>query len=166
MAHRRPRARVAAVASGALLLASPLLAGCGFDKATNRVYTPAMGVNERDGDVDVLGAVIVSSTDGSGTFVATLANNSSTDDAALSGIQSNGEPAITAQVEPVEVPVRGSVNLADEGGVPVEGDFVAGDFVPVTVSFEGADTVDMEVPVVPDTEEFEGLDTGSSAASE
>ena len=40
--------------AGALVLALPLLGSCGFGKATDRVYTPAAGTNDRDGDVDVL----------------------------------------------------------------------------------------------------------------
>ena len=47
------------LAVGALVLALPLLGSCGFDKATDKVYTPAAGTNDRDGDVDVLSAVIV-----------------------------------------------------------------------------------------------------------
>jgi hypothetical protein len=48
-----------ALAAGALLLAVPL-SSCGFDKATEREYTPAAGANNRDASVDVLGAAIVS----------------------------------------------------------------------------------------------------------
>src|SRR6185436_4327422 len=56
-------------------LATPGLTGCGFDAATERPYTPAAGANDVSGVVDVLGAVVVSSAAGSGTFVATLSNN-------------------------------------------------------------------------------------------
>jgi hypothetical protein len=55
---------------GALVLALPLLASCGFDKATDQVYTPGAGTDDRSGDVDVLSAVIVSAQPGPGTFIA------------------------------------------------------------------------------------------------
>ena len=62
-------------AAGALLLAAPVLSSCGFNYATDRPYTPAAGTNDQDGDVDVLGAVVVSAEDGSGTLIATFSNN-------------------------------------------------------------------------------------------
>ena len=62
------------VAAGALALALPALSACsGF--ATDKVYTPAPGANDRSGDVDVLNAVIVATQDGHGTFVASFSNN-------------------------------------------------------------------------------------------
>ena len=65
------RRRLAAVA---LVLLVPLLGACGFGYQTDQVYQPSVGVNDRDGTVDVLGAVVVSSADGQGTFVASLVN--------------------------------------------------------------------------------------------
>ena len=67
--------RATALALGGLLLAAPLLTSCGFDYATDRVYTAGNGVNNRDAAVDVLGANIVSAQDDSGTFIATFSNN-------------------------------------------------------------------------------------------
>ena len=61
--------------AGALVLALPLLGSCGFNKATDKVYTPGAGTDDRTGDVDILSAVIVSAQPGSGTFIATLSNN-------------------------------------------------------------------------------------------
>lgn len=62
------------VAAGALALALPALSACsGF--ATDKVYTPAPGANDRSGDVDVLNAVIVATQDGHGTFLASFSNN-------------------------------------------------------------------------------------------
>ena len=69
--RRSPR-----LVAGALVLALPLLGSCGFNKATDQEYTQAAGINDRDGDVDVLSAVIVAAQPDSGTFVASLSNNS------------------------------------------------------------------------------------------
>ena len=64
-----------ALSIGALVLAVPGVSACGFNYATDRENTIANGVSNKDGEVDVLNAVIVSSEDGSGTFIATLSNN-------------------------------------------------------------------------------------------
>ena len=125
----QPRRSLRLVA-GALVLALPLLGSCGFDKATDKVYTPAEGINNRDGDVDVLAAVVVAAQPDSGTFIASLSNNSSPRTTSLDGLAGAGEWAdlTVADVDPpIDVPARGFVNLADEGGVTITGDFEAGD---------------------------------------
>ena len=61
-------------AAGALVLALPTLAACG-DFATDKIYTPAPGANDRTGEVDVLNAIIVATQDGHGTFLASFSNN-------------------------------------------------------------------------------------------
>ena len=66
--------RLLVTAAAVVALAAPL-SSCGFDYATDRVYTPASGANNREGEVDVLSAVVVSAAEGSGTFVASLSNN-------------------------------------------------------------------------------------------
>lgn len=160
MSHR-PRVRSAALAATTLVLSAPLLTACGFNAATDRVYTPAAGSNEREISVDILNAVIVAAEDGEGNFVATMTNNSATQAAALAAIQSAGEP-LAEVVGTAEIPARGLVNLANDGGLPTTGDFAVGQFVPLTFTFdtsEGTESIEMDVPVVPDTEEFEGLGT-------
>lgn len=159
--------RSTALATGALLAATPLLTGCGAltgkDNATGREYTPANGVNNRDTSVDLLGAVVVSGQEGSGTFVATLVNNDPREDAALTGL-AGGPDDITVKAEEfeaIEVPARGLVNLADGQGVPVTGEFAAGQFVQVVVDLSTNESVTMRVPVVPDGGYFAGLDTSA-----
>ncbi len=73
------------------VIALPLgLSGCGFDAPTDQVYTPAVGVNNQDGQVDVLNALIVSAEDGSGTLVVSLANNDQAEPDALAGVAGQG----------------------------------------------------------------------------
>src|SRR3546814_14018682 len=68
------RTRIArATAIGALVLAAPALSSCSF--ATDKVYTPGPGANDRSERVDVLNAVIVATKAGSGTLVPSLVNN-------------------------------------------------------------------------------------------
>lgn len=157
------------LAAGALVLALPLLGSCGFDKATDTVYTPAAGVNDREQDIKVLSAVVVSAQPGSGTFIATLTND--TDDgeepATFEELAGSGDwtDLQIGEFEPIEVPVRDFVNLADGGGVPVTGDFEPGDFIDLTLSFDNGQSTNLEMPVVFACDEWEGLDTSASGAS-
>lgn len=139
-----------------LLLAAPALASCGFDYATDRVNTIAPGVNDRSGDVKVLGAVVVADQEGSGVFLATLTNSG--DDAAtldnLTG-ETEGEDGaeagtltVAGEAPDVEVPVGGRLNLIEEGGIPLSGEFGVGDFVTVTLSFGNGESTTLETNVV------------------
>lgn len=165
--------RSTAMLTGTVLLALPLT-GCsvtGMDAATNRDYTPAAGANQRDADVDVLGAVVVSAKDGSGTFLATFVNNDATEAATVTGLQATpGGPQVTVgDFSEITVPARGLNNLAADGsaGIPVSGDVKAGTFLPLQVTLGDGTTVDLKVPVVLDSEEFtnefQGLDTSGEA---
>jgi hypothetical protein len=154
-----PLRRTLALAIGVLAACAPVLTSCAFDYATDRIYTPATGVNNREGSVDVLGAVIVSADDGSGMFIASFANNDSLEPATVEELQGVDQSQLTAGgFPPIEVPPGELVNLADEGGIPVNGEFAAGDFVPVAVQFDRGDPVEMDVPVVTNCGYYEGLD--------
>ena len=162
----RTTRRATALTLGGLLLAAPLLTSCGFDYATDRVYTAANGVNDRDASVDVLGANIVSAQDNSGTFIASFSNNNQRQSNTVESLA--GADGNTIQVEsfsPITVKPGGLVNLAEQGGIPVSGSFKAGDFVPVTVTFGSGERVTMKVLVVPDSGYYEGLDISSSGSS-
>lgn len=159
------RRKIALALTGAVL-AVPALSSCGFDYATDRVYTPAVGVNDQDTKVDVLGAVIVSGQEDSGTFVASFANNLPDEEVTVESLAGAGGTTIQVEsFEPIALPPGGFVNLADEGGIPVTGSFTAGDFVPVTVSFSNGERATMKVPVVADEGDYEGLDGSASSSS-
>lgn len=136
-----------------MVLLVPTLGACGFDYQTDQVYQPGVGVNNRDGSVDVLGAVVVSSsTDDEGTFVASLVNKSDSDDT-LESV--TGEDVQVQIISPVEVKADTLVNLADTGAVSVVGETVEpGKFVRLTLQFEGGQTTEVNVPVVPHEDEF------------
>jgi hypothetical protein len=156
--------RTLATAACVLAVGAPALSSCGFDYATDRIYTPATGVNNREASVDVLGAVIVSAQDGSGTFIASFANNETTEAATVEGIAGDdGSDLTTSSSAPIEVPPGGFVNLAEEGGIKVTGELSAGDFVPVVVELGTGESIDMKVPVVTNCGYYEGLDGPSSA---
>jgi hypothetical protein len=163
----QPRRSLRLVA-GALVLALPLLSSCGFGKATEKVYTPGQQTNSLDGEVKVLAAVVVAAQPGSGTFLASLSNTSSKDATALtelSGAGGSQDLSIGTIDSPEDIPPRGFVNLADEGGVTVTGDFGAGDVVELTLGFDSGDTVTMQVPVVYACDEYADLDTSTESPS-
>ncbi|MCW2736025.1 hypothetical protein [Nocardioides sp.] len=152
----RPLATAAAVLALAASLAS-----CGFDYATDRDYAVTSGATNRDGDVDVLSAVVVSAAEGSGTFVASLSNNLTDEPQTFTGVSgAEGATITAAEFDPIEIPAGGLVNLADPpAGIVLTGDFGPGSVVPLTLDFGDGERVSLNVPVVADdTGYWEGMD--------
>jgi hypothetical protein len=165
----RKSARKLALAVGAVALAAPVLTSCGFDYATDRVYTPAAGVNDRDASVDVLGAVIVSAQDDSGTFIASFSNNDQGKPATVESLSGAGDDSSLQvdQFDPIEIDPGQLVNLATDGGIPVHGSFTTGEFVTVSITLGNGESVEMDVPSVTDCGVWEGLDiSGESGAGD
>jgi hypothetical protein len=146
--------RRGSLAAAVLLLAAPALTSCGFDYATDRVNTIAPGANDRSGTVKVLGAVVIAEAEGSGVFVATLANSGGEEDSldqlgAEGGEEGSPTLAVAGDDVPtVEIPAGGRVSLIEEGGIPVEGEFGAGDFVEISLTFGSGQTTTIEANVV------------------
>ena len=108
------RRRLAAVA---MVLLVPVLGACGFGYQTDQVYQPGVGVNNRTGSVDILGAVVVSSLEGEGTFVASMVNKDTKNDDTLVSVTGDG---LDVQLPaPVKIAADTLVNLADTGAVSV-----------------------------------------------
>ncbi len=143
---RPVRRRVATVA---LVLLVPLLSACGFGEQTDQVYQPAVGTNDHRGQVDVLGAVVVSASDGIGTFVASLDNKNPRK--AITLVSVEGSEGIEPQlVAPVKIEPGDMVNLADVGAVRVSGDGVtAGAFARLTLTFDTGQKSQVNAPIVP-----------------
>jgi hypothetical protein len=141
------------LASTVLLLAVPSLSSCGvnFDAQTDQVYNPAVGVDDRSGSVDVLNALVVSGTDGSGTVVATLVCNDPDRGDKLRAVAGAGDDA-SLQVTPggeAAIPAGGLLNLANDGRIFVRGEaIVPGSFVELTFSFQRGEAITVEAPVV------------------
>ena len=156
-----------ALTTATVALAAAGLSSCGFDLPTDRVYTPAAGVNSEGGVVKVLAAVIVSAEPGSGTFVASLANRSLTTDVTMTELASTENTEITvAEFTPVVVPENGLTNLASPpANIKLTGEFEAGDWVKVAVGLDNGQRVILEVPVVSNSGDYAGLD-GESAPEE
>lgn len=151
------RLRTAAV----LALAVPVLSSCGtnFYPPTDMTYTPAIGVNDRSESVDVLNALVVTETDGSGTLVASLVNNDIENDDRLTQVTgSGGDSNLEVQGSPVDVPAGELVGLLEESQATVTGTKVRpGFFVELRFTFEGAEPVTVQAPVVSNTGAFEEI---------
>jgi hypothetical protein len=150
----KPARRRLAVA--ALVLLVPALGACGFNYQTDQVYQPGVGSDSRDGVVEVLGAVIVSSSEGNGTFVASLVNSANEDADQLTTLTAQGAQASLAG--PVDLDPDSLVNLAEDGGVRITGDRVKeGNFVRVQMQFKSGQKTSLNVPVVPNEAPFDDV---------
>ena len=141
------------IAVAVAVLAAPVLSSCGvnFDAQTDQVYNPAVGVNDRAGTVDVLNALVVSGSPGSGTVVATLVNNDQQKADSIRGIAGAGQDSsVAVQVGGSRtIPAGGMLNLAEKGKVTVRGKQVLpGKFVEITFSFDRGEAVTVDAPVM------------------
>ena len=96
----------------------------------------------------------------SGTFIATFVNDSSTKANSVESIMGSDEgQGVTApKFKTVRLDPNGMVNLATDGGPKVTGTFDIGSYVPMTITFGDGTEVSVDVPVVPNCEEWAGLD--------
>jgi len=147
------------VTAAVVALAAPL-SSCGFDYATDRVYQVTSAAENREGEVDVLSAVVVSAAEGSGTFIASLSNNDPEAEQSLTAVAGEDATVTAAEFEPIAITPGGLVNLAEPAaGIVLTGEFEAGDVVPLTVDFGNGERVSLNVPVVADdTGYWEGMD--------
>ena len=137
-----------------------MLASCGlaFTAQTDQVYTPAIGVNNRTGQVDVLDALIVTKDGGSGTLVAGLVNDNERHSDALTGVtgaKQDSDLTVQATGTPVRLGPNSMYQLADTGNFKVYGSkLVPGYFVWVTFNFQSSQSITMDIPV---TTPYNGL---------
>jgi copper(I)-binding protein len=142
-------------------LAATLVAGCSasFDAQTNQVYQPAIGSNNRDGDVYVLDALVVTDGTGLGTISAGLVNEAARDDALVAvradspaGNRVHG----TLLSYRVRLPSLRLVQLSDAGDVILSGanPLNVGGSITVTFTFRAAEPVTLDLPIVMNTGDF------------
>lgn len=155
MSLRRP----VALATGALLLGAPALTACGFDYPTNRVNTITNGASDREKTVYVLNALVVASRPNSGTVITTLSNSSNRDAVRLTSVTAtNGQPLEVIGDADVALLPSAAANLASDPTLRVSGDFEAGQFIRLTFAFDNGEQTTVQVPVVTDCDEYDGLD--------
>ncbi len=163
--RRRPLATPVALVATLLALVTAVSA-CGFNYATDEIYNASAGVNYRASTVDVLGAVIVSAQDGSGTFIATFSNGTVDSTETVKDITAGAADQTTTVTgfEPLTLKPSAFVNLADDPSVVVTGDFAAGGYVTLKIDFETAADVELSVPVVAASYQYAGLDVSGTGA--
>ena len=147
------------------LMASGILGGCGFNFATDRINSITAAANYRDGTVDVLNAAIVSRAPNAGTFVAGFANSDQAKTVTLTDISGDGTTVGTVAMSPLAIPANGFLNLAAQGGIPLNGTFTAGQYVSLTFTFDDGESATLTVPVFLDEGQWAGLDTSKPSSS-
>lgn len=166
-----PRRLRRALTTAAASLSALPLAACTF-AGTDYVYTPAQGVNDRDGTVDVLNALIVSSAEGEGRLVVGLANNDREQGDELTGVSGAREDsAVQVQLEGGETTIEpgGFLQTADPdaANITVSGEDVKpGTFVRLSMQFAQAEPVEVNVPVVEPGTDFAGVVSPTASPSE
>jgi hypothetical protein len=155
-----------ALAAISLALVVPALTSCGFNYPTDRVYTPGAGVNFGTGSIEVLNAAIVSKGPNAGTFIASFSNSDQTQQVSLAGLSGAQGVLDAATINPFPIGANGLVNLANGGGINVQGTFTPGQFVSVSLKFDNGDTATDQVPVVADQGQWAGLDTSKPASTD
>jgi hypothetical protein len=147
------------------LLASGTLVGCGFNAATDRINSITAGANYRDGTVEILNAAIVSRKPNAGTFVAAFANNDQAKTVTLTDVAGDGTTVGAVTTSPVPIRANGFVNLAAQGGIPLNGTFSAGQYASLTFTFDDGESATLEVPVFDDSGQWYGLDHAKQSPS-
>ncbi|GAA2084023.1 hypothetical protein GCM10009821_26600 [Aeromicrobium halocynthiae] len=153
MTTDRPRR----LAAASILLAASLgLAACGtgFDAATSQQYQPAVGTNQREGDVRLYNTLLVQNTDGTFSLSVGIVNTTDTDQE-LTGATfvPLSEEGALSELEPavdVSVPAGGLYTLGPAGefaGFEVDG-LGEGRFATITLTFDGVGDVVINAPVV------------------
>ncbi len=136
------------VRASVVALVAGLTTACGFQPQTNVVNNIAVGAEDRSGTVDVLNAVVIAGEADLGVFSASLVNPIGEDPVTFGGLVPTGDLGELGRYASTEVPAGELVDLSDSGGVPVEGDFRAGQYVTVTLDLADDGRVTLDVPVV------------------
>ena len=154
---RSPRLRSAAAT---LLAATAIaLAGCsgtGVGAQTNQQYQAGVGANLRTGQVQLYNALAVDNEDGTATLSAVIVNTSEETQKldAASATTSDGT-SVDSQIAPAIVGPGDSFDTGPAATVVFSGgDMKAGDYVTLTLAFDKAGDVTVDVPVVTRTEMY------------
>lgn len=145
------------VRAAGVVAAVGLTASCGFAPQTGLVNNIAQGAEERSGTVDVLNAVVIAGEADLGVFSASLVNPRGEDLSTFVGMVPTEEVQELEEYGSTDVPAGDLVDLSDTGGVPVQGDFRAGQYVTVTLEFAEEGDVTMNVPVVTPCDQYSPL---------
>lgn len=163
---KSPIQRRAAIAA---LLLAPVLGACGFSAQTDQVYQAAAGVNDRSGNVDILNALVVSGSDGTGTLSTSLVNNNQTKADRLISVTGTG---ITAASQGVAIPAAGAADLSNPAAVGAGpqvaltgAGIIPGSFVTLTFTFASGQSTTLKVQVFAATGNYTNIPLPSAGTS-
>ncbi|MBA3311574.1 MAG: hypothetical protein H0U28_16240, partial [Nocardioidaceae bacterium] len=145
-------------------MAVPTACAASFDAPTGQDYQPAVGVNERSGQVYAINTLVVTDGEGHGTVVVALVNQLDTADALRAfSVSNDDDPTLQATplTDAIPLPANGSVQVGTTGALRVRGeDLRAGRFIDVRFDFANAEPVEIGVPVVEDTDVYADVPLG------
>ena len=161
------------IATGAALLAATAalgLGGCsgtGVDAQTNAPYQAGVGANVSTGAIQLYNALAVDNGDGTATLSAAILNrdntpaklkdaNATASDGSSVGVQT--APAIIDAGQMFNTGEAGAVIFADKK-------LTAGEYVTVTLTFDGGRKVTVEAPVVARTAIYDDVATNAGGES-
>jgi hypothetical protein len=182
--QRRSRRLARRFAIVAAALALPLTTACAanFSAQTQQQYQPAVGSDDRAGMVYALNMLVVADTSGNGTLVGTLINQDACPDYVtdLQAVDADGGgvktstlpttetldssddcPDVSAPSNGIALPSQIAVKLPDDAQVQFSADTVTpGSFITVTMRFARADQLELDVPVVSESDMYDGVTVG------
>lgn len=170
--RRLHRSLAACTAALATTLVTGLSAGCStnFDAQTNRIYQPAAGSNNRDGDVYVLDALVVTDGTGLGTISAGMVDEVAQDDALIAVMaDSPAGNRVRGMIlsRRVDLPSLKLVQLSDAGDVILSAGkpLNVGGTIKVTFTFQNAGPVTLDLPIVMNTGDFASVPVPTPSAT-
>jgi len=153
---RSPRLRSAAAPFlAATVIALAGCSGTGIDAQTNQQYQAGVGANLRTGQVQLYNALAVDNGNGTATLSTVIVNTSEETqklDAATAATADG--TSVESQMGPAIIGPGDSFNTGPEATVVFAGDMAAGDYVTITLAFNRAGDVTIDVPVVTRTEMY------------
>lgn len=155
-----PRQLAAVVAVATLTLGG--CSGTGVDAQTNAQYQPGIGANVRTGSLQVFNALAVDNGDGTATFSASILNRNDTA-AKLTGATAKASDGSEVEVTtaPAIVGAGAVFNAGKAAAVLLADDeLTAGDYVTVTLKFNGGRSVKVDAPVVARTAIYDEVASG------
>ncbi|MDQ3450780.1 MAG: hypothetical protein M3455_07685 [Actinomycetota bacterium] len=164
MAQRRVGIRARLVVAVAALVSAGSVTACSNGVEAGTLDPPSgTAVHEDVGELAVRNAVIVAGEDGTLTVSLTVVNTGSTEDSLTDvEITADLEPA-TAVLSPgtIALPPRMATVIPGEGEstIEVDLDVAPGGYLPVTMQFENAGSVDLSLAVVSEASSY-GSGTG------
>lgn len=163
MLSRSHRGLLALIICGSVLL----LSGCGtgFGAQTSQMYDAGSGTNHREGDIEILNALFVDNGDETATLSTGVINNAEETDSIESVSATAGGDDVTVELRsPVELPHGDLVSVGTEPSIVLpDGGFQNGYLVHLTLTFQNAAPIEIDVPVEARTSAYESVATPAPA---